>query len=125
MRQQEHTGAGILIQNMSDNKKQAISLKLRNSLTVPEVEYLAIIMATKIAQKLNGKVLILSDSKAAIYKFKQQNLNLKDITLTWTPAHKGVLGNEAADRLAKAGVTNKKVRWAFFWDQLEDNFPDI
>ena len=49
--------------------------------------------------------------------------NTANISIAHIPAHIGIVGNEAADRLAKFGtVSNELIDWGKFWNDLEDNF---
>ena len=72
-------------------------------------------------QKLSGKTIIYSDCKSAISIHKGRNHN-PDISISHVPAHVGIVGNEAADWLAKQGTKPGNINWEKFWNDLDDNF---
>lgn len=71
----------------------------------------------------NHIIYILSDSRAALFALKSQTINSKlvwdclqqllllantnRVTLIWVPGHRGIVGNEAADLLARKGAKQK------------------
>jgi len=107
---------GIFITNRSFSEQSAFGFSSSNKLTVYQAEKTAIWIARNLSAKMQGKVLILSDSKSAIdtiKKFKAPN----NSSLTHVKAHIGIEGNEIADFIAK-GFSKGSFSWPNFWHKF-------
>ncbi len=117
------TGCGVYCPQL--NKESSISLN--EQVTVFQAEVFAIHNVTKINRLAsNQNIQILSDSQAALKAIssniiqsktvKQAVIGLQELAknntveLKWIPAHKGYIGNEKADKLAKEGANKYNTR---------------
>ena len=123
-RQNDQTGLGLAIYKGTKEIK-AESFRLPDHATVFQAEVTAITKAVKALEtQTDAKfVKILVDSQAALQAVANPHITSKvvwravdalnrlaitarRITLVWIPAHKGHIGNERADELAKAGAAS-------------------
>lgn len=130
---QNSGGIGIFLDNKNLPVSE-ISKCIKENISIKSIEIIAIHLAIQLAVQLKlSKVIILTDSKSSctsIQKtFKEQNNKHyeneiillaqanpeTDIIIQWIPAHKGIMGNEIADLLAKQGSENQ--------NQLEIKIP--
>lgn len=96
-------------------KKQSISSKLSNSVSIMSAEINAIMVAVNyiIFHQIQNAVIFTDSKSSCLYIKKHQKLNKynevisnitrlnKHCTIQWVPAHVGLVGNEKADQLAK------------------------
>lgn len=124
---EEKVGAAISIWEKGRETK-ATKLKLASVCSVYQAELLAIHKATEEIYKHKGKnFIIYSDSRAALQtiegrtnlhplalktkeKIKEITNQNKTIDLIWIKAHKGLVGNERADQLAKEAALKLKTK---------------
>ena len=114
------TGLSLFAVNKDESRCVALSIKARK-LSVPDAEKLAILIAIQMAKKLNGKTSIFSDCQGAISIIKEETRN--GIPITYVSAHVGIIGNEAANRLAKMGTLQSSPDFNKFWQNYHyDSF---
>lgn len=105
-----------------------LEARISNHGTIMQAEMKGIEECARRSKELNvrgGKVLILSDSQAAIKALRNvkvttattwaciQELNMlskqNKVTVAWVPGHSNVLGNDVADRLANQGIDRNTI----------------
>ncbi|XP_017468016.1 PREDICTED: uncharacterized protein LOC108360301 [Rhagoletis zephyria] len=112
------SSTGIAIYNHSNNTEHAHKLPFQASSSFGES--LAILRALEIAKELKyDKIVIFTDSLIAcqlLMKGKTHNHiilaihnlatneDFDNVTINWTPSHKGIAGNERADTIAKNAI---------------------
>ena len=131
-RKDEQTGAGFAVYK-GTREVETGSYRLPNHATVFQAEITAVAMAAKKLQEMQtGEmkyIKIFVDSQAALLALGNPKVRSKavacatealnglaarvtSVVLLWIPAHKGHVGNELADKLAKRGSTLTEARWA-------------
>ena len=111
-------GSGVFIR-YPDGKTSKISIPGGRRCSNYNAEILAIKEAFTFLLdngKANGSIVVFTDSLSALQALERDSVDLQDlinalnrvteqarVALQWVPAHVGLLGNEMADKLAKAG----------------------
>lgn len=110
-----HTGATAVCPQWGTQRQAYLGTD--KEYTVPVAELVGVALALELAQEFGKEIVIFSDNQGALktlqnpretsgqyivrYVLELLSNYLGQVTLHWVPAHRGIPGNEEADRLAK------------------------
>ncbi|XP_067137105.1 uncharacterized protein [Centruroides vittatus] len=126
------TGSGIIIKDPNNRTCYQAAIRLADFCTITQAEMYAIVKALDHIQQNNyqeKQIEIFSDSRATLHILQNKKIATKiaqdliaisestsknhNLSYNWIPAHKGHVGNEQADKLAKwATKTNTTKAYA-------------